>query len=78
VGQIKQNEKEKYLNIWKNFSRNLKEGVVTDFENKEKIADLLLQQKIAGVTAKYIAGFENSKNIRLGHFEIWFAPDAFQ
>ncbi|MFA5921899.1 MAG: hypothetical protein WC856_11510 [Methylococcaceae bacterium] len=47
-------------------------------EQAQKIADLLLQQKIAGVTAKYIAGFENSKNIRLGHFEIWFAPDAFQ
>ncbi|MDD5322616.1 MAG: hypothetical protein PHD43_18780 [Methylococcales bacterium] len=47
-------------------------------EQSQKIADLLLQQKIPGVTAKYIAGFENSKSIRLGHFEIWFAPDAFQ
>lgn len=47
-------------------------------EQAQKIADLLVQQKILGVTAKYIAGFENSKNIRLGHFEIWFAPDAFQ
>jgi hypothetical protein len=47
-------------------------------EQAQKIADLLLQQKIVGVTAKYIAGFENSKSIRLGHFEIWFAPNAFQ
>jgi hypothetical protein len=47
-------------------------------EQAQNIADLLVQQKIPGVTAKFIAGFENSKNIRLGHFEIWFAPDAFQ
>ena len=32
-------------------------------EQAQHIADLLVQQKIPGVTAKYIAGFENSKNI---------------
>ena len=47
-------------------------------EQAQKIADLLLQQKIPGVTTKYIAGFENSKSIPKGQFEVWFAPDAFQ
>lgn len=40
--QIKDKERDRYLTIWKNFNRNLKEGVATDFDNKEKIADLLL------------------------------------
>lgn len=47
-------------------------------EQAQKIAELLLQEKIPGVTTKYIAGFENSKSIPQGQFEIWFAPDAFQ
>ncbi|MGZ8945341.1 MAG: nSTAND1 domain-containing NTPase [Methylococcaceae bacterium] len=42
------------------------------------IVDLLIKQNMPGVTAKYISGFENSKSIPDGQFEIWFAPDAFQ
>jgi len=47
-------------------------------DQAQKIADLLLKEKIPGVSTKYIAGFENSKSIPNGQFEIWFAPDAFQ
>jgi len=47
-------------------------------DQAQKIADLLLKEKIPGVSTKYIAGFENSKSIPTGQFEIWFAPDAFQ
>ena len=39
---IKEKEREKYLAIWKNFSKNLKEGAVNDFDNREKLAPLLL------------------------------------
>ncbi len=40
--KLKQNDREKYLRIWSVFSRNLKEGVATDPDNKEKLAPLLL------------------------------------
>jgi len=40
--KLKTKDREKYLRIWDNFSRNLKEGIATDFANKEKIAPLLL------------------------------------
>lgn len=40
--KIKTKDRDKYLRIWDNFSRNLKEGIATDFENKTKIAPLLL------------------------------------
>jgi molecular chaperone HtpG len=42
LGKIKQKDRKKYLRIWKNFHRHLKEGVATDFENREKISHLLL------------------------------------
>ena len=39
---LKEKQREKYLKIWGNFSRNLKEGITSDYANREKIADLLL------------------------------------
>jgi molecular chaperone HtpG len=39
---MKEKDREKYLKIWGNFHRNLKEGIASDFENKEKISPLLL------------------------------------
>jgi molecular chaperone HtpG len=35
-------EREKYLKFWENFGQVLKEGLHTDFENREAIADLIL------------------------------------
>lgn len=35
---------EKYLNVWGEFGRSIKEGVSSDFENKERILPLLLFQ----------------------------------
>ena len=40
-GQMK-NERDKYVSLFKEFGKVLKEGVHTDFENKERIAKLLL------------------------------------
>jgi HSP90 family molecular chaperone len=39
---IKDKEREKYLAIWRNFGKNFKEGVVGDFDNREKLSRLLL------------------------------------
>jgi len=39
---FKKKDREKYLSFWKNFHRNLKEGIITDFDNRAKIAPLLL------------------------------------
>lgn len=40
IEELSENEKEKYKTFWKEFGRVLKEGVVEDFPNKEKIAKL--------------------------------------
>ncbi len=39
---VKGKKREQYLNIWKNFSKNFKEGAVSDFDNRDKLAKLLL------------------------------------
>jgi HSP90 family molecular chaperone len=39
---VKTKNRDQYLNIWKNFSKNFKEGAVSDFENREKLSQLLL------------------------------------
>ena len=40
--KIKENDAEKYVSFFKEFGRNIKEGVHTDHSNKEKLQDLLL------------------------------------
>ena len=40
--EAKDKDREKYLKIWKNFGKHFKEGLTQDFENREKLADLLL------------------------------------
>ncbi len=42
LGEMKQKQEKDYRSVYANFGRVLKEGVHMDFENKEKIADLLL------------------------------------
>ncbi len=41
AGMLK-DDREKYLKFWENFGQVLKEGLHTDFENREAIADLIL------------------------------------
>ncbi|MGH9337948.1 MAG: molecular chaperone HtpG, partial [Vicinamibacteria bacterium] len=40
--EMKEKESEKYLALWKAFGRVLKEGPSEDYENKDKLAELLL------------------------------------
>ena len=42
LGDMKEKEAEKYLKFWGQFGRALKEGVSSDYENKEKLLPLLL------------------------------------
>jgi molecular chaperone HtpG len=45
------NEKEKYLSFWKEFGPALKEGVISDYENREKLLPLLLFESSNDPTA---------------------------
>jgi molecular chaperone HtpG len=39
---LKKKNPEKYLKIWNNFNKNFKEGIIQDFEYKDKLSELLL------------------------------------
>ena len=38
----KTKDRESYLSVWSNFGRQIKEGIIEDFESRDKLADLLL------------------------------------
>ncbi len=42
LNDIKKKDFDKYKKIWDNFMRNFKEGITSDFENKDRLASLLL------------------------------------
>jgi molecular chaperone HtpG len=42
LAEVKDKEPETYLEFWREFGRAIKEGVSSDYENKEKLLDLLL------------------------------------
>lgn len=39
---LKKKDMEHYLALWKNFHKNIKEGVIGDYEHREKLSELLL------------------------------------
>lgn len=42
LGELKKSEEEKYLGFWEHFGKAMKEGLSSDFDNKEKILPLVL------------------------------------
>ena len=42
LSELKEKENEKYMKFWSEFGRALKEGVSSDYENKDKLVPLLL------------------------------------
>ncbi len=40
--RIKNKQYDQYLNLWKNFDRNIKEGIINDFDNRMKLSNALL------------------------------------
>lgn len=53
--QLKNKDLKEYLKFWHEFGRTLKEGVSFDFENKDKIQDLLLFQSSLTSDDEYIS-----------------------
>ena len=40
--RIKKKSYDQFLNLWKNFERNIKEAIINDFDNRKKLAETLL------------------------------------
>ena len=52
--RMKDTDLEKYLEFYKEFANNIKEGVHSDFQNKEKLQELLMFQTLNNEEDKYI------------------------
>jgi len=63
---------EKYLDFYKEFGKLIKEGVYTDFTNKDKLLDLLLYESTNTEKGKYTSLKEYVKNMPEDQKEIFF------
>ena len=70
--KIKEKDRELYLPIWNNFSRNLKEGVATDPENQQRISHLLLFHSSKKPQAEYIDLKQYQDGMAKDQKEIYF------
>jgi molecular chaperone HtpG len=55
LSDLKTKDYDKYSTFFKEFGATLKEGVTRDFENREKIADLILFQSTRTESGKYLS-----------------------
>ncbi|MCX6556274.1 MAG: molecular chaperone HtpG [Candidatus Aminicenantes bacterium] len=69
---VKCKKREMYLAIWKNFSKNFKEGVVSDYDNREKLAKLLLFSSSKTSGDELIDLDEYIRRMPAGQKEIYF------
>jgi len=70
---IKSKDMDKYLKIWKNFSRNFKEGVPNEYEFREKLASLLLFYSSKTPKDKYTDLDQYIERMPKDQFEIYYA-----
>jgi len=71
--KLKDDERDKYLNIWKNFQRNFKEGVPNEYEFREELASLLMFYSSKTEKEKYTDLDEYISRMGEDQFEIFYA-----
>ena len=71
--KLKDNDRDKYLNIWKNFQRNFKEGVPNEYEFREELATLLMFYSSKTSNDKYTDLDEYIERMSKDQFEIYYA-----
>jgi HSP90 family molecular chaperone len=70
---LKDTNREKYLNLWKNFQRNFKEGVPNEYEFREEIASLLMFYSSRNPKDQYTDLDEYIERMPKDQFEIFYA-----
>ncbi len=70
---IKTKDMEKYLRIWKNFSRNFKEGIPNEYEYREQLSGLLLFNSSKTPKDKYTDLDQYIERMPKDQFEIFYA-----
>ncbi|HOK04419.1 MAG TPA: molecular chaperone HtpG [Victivallales bacterium] len=73
LGNILEKDREKYQNFYSHFSPMLKEGVNSDFQNREKLLDLLLFENFKGDGNKTITLKEFVEKLPPGQNKLYYA-----
>src|SRR5215813_13670725 len=68
---LKENEAEKYLTFWQQFGPILKEGVGTDYENKDRLLNLMLFRS-SHDPEKHTSLAEYKSRMKEGQEEIYY------
>ena len=69
---LKDKEKEKYMEFFKEFGRVIKEGIHYDYEKKNELAELIIVQSTKTGADKYIDLDEYLKNMKKDQKEIYY------
>lgn len=75
LGELKnlnENDHEKFIAFYKEFGKTLKEGVHTDFQNKEKLQELLLFETMKSEPGTLVSLEEYSKTMPENQKEIYY------
>lgn len=70
--KMKEKEPEKYLEFYESFGKVIKEGLYTDFENKEKLADLVMFESSKTEKGKLTSLKEYVSRMPEGQKDIYF------
>lgn len=70
--QMKEKEFDKYLEFFNEFGKVIKEGIYTDFENRDKLADLLVYESSKTEKGKYTTLEEYVNNMKEDQKEIYY------
>jgi molecular chaperone HtpG len=70
--KIKENDTEKYLSFFKEFGRHIKEGVHSDYANKEKLQELLLFETMKNEAGKLVSLKDYVDMMPEGQKEIYY------
>jgi molecular chaperone HtpG len=71
---LKNNEREKYVNFYKEFGRLLKEGIFYEIDKKEKLASLILAETTKTKNGEFISLDEYLTRMQVAQEYIYFLP----
>ncbi|MBN1295116.1 MAG: molecular chaperone HtpG [Candidatus Latescibacteria bacterium] len=72
LDDVAKNDREKYNGIWEKFGMFLKEGVVSDFDNRKELADLLRFRSSKAEKDEYISLKEYADRMKEGQKDIYY------
>ncbi len=72
LATLQEKEKDKYLTFWKEFGRTIKEGLTSDYENQDRLKELILVDTSKGESEQLITLREYVSQMKPGQEHIYY------